>query len=115
MDNNQYNEWWNKIQNQKATLRTSNFWKLVEEVTNKQIKAFFLSSDPNFPYHLGFDDDKIHYHYSASSDMQGLSPQHHTKDNRRGLTLHTCVYSATCVPISVHFQRWGESVQDTYA
>ena len=46
--------------------------------------------------------------------MNGLSQQHHVKENKKGLTLHTCAFSATCVPVAVSFQRFGESVQDTY-
>ena len=46
--------------------------------------------------------------------MSRLSPQHHVKDKHPKLTFHTCAFSTTCVLVSVHFQRIGKSMQDTY-
>ena len=106
---------WTRIQNQSGSVKVDSFWRLIENATNQELKALFLSSDDEFPYLLGFDDDKLHFSYSKNTKMEGLSPQHHVKDNRRGLTLHTCAYPATCVPVAVSFQRLGESVQSTYA
>ena len=109
-----YKNLWSLIKNQQGSLKELDFWKMIENATNQQLKQLFLSTDENFTYLVGYDDDKLHFDYSSNSKMSGLSPQHHVKDNRRGLTLHTCAFSATCVPVSVHFQRIGESVQDTY-
>ena len=109
-----YNLLWTNIKQQSGTLKISQFWKALEETVNGQLKILFLSDDESFPYLFGFDDDKLHFNYSSVTEMSGISKQHHVKDNRRGLTLHTCAYSATCVPVAVSFQRAGESVQDTY-
>ena len=114
MSTKDYNSLWTKIRDYEGTLKAASFWKIIEDSTNQQLKTLFLSDDDNFPYLFGFDDDKLHFAYSRSTKMEGLSPQHHVKDNRRGLTLHTCAYPATCVPVAVRFQRLGESVQGTY-
>ena len=114
MELQKYTNFWNDIKNQEGNLRQQEFWQTVEDATNQQLRSLFMSADNDFPYLLGFDDDKVHYEYSNASKMGGLSAQHHVKDNRRGLTLHTCAFSATCVPTTVLFQRHGESVQDTY-
>ena len=105
---------WAAIRDLESSRRQTEFWLLVEEAVNQELRLLFLSSDESFPYLLGFDDDKVHFQYSSKTKMQGLSPQHHQKDNRRGLTLHTCAFSAACIPLTVSFQRTGESVQDTY-
>ena len=97
----EYNALWTKIRDYEGTLRRASFWKVVEESTNQQLKTLFLSGDENFPYLFGFDDDKLHFGYGRATKMEGLSPQHHVKDNRRGLTLHTCAYPATCVPVAI--------------
>ena len=109
-----YTAFWSKIRDMESSRRQAEFWKLVEDAVNRQLRLLFVSSESTFPYHIGFDDDKVHFDFSSKTNMQGLSPQVHQKDNRRGLTLHTCAYSATCVPVTVSFQRSGESVQDTY-
>ena len=109
-----YTGYWTAIRDIESNRRQREFWDLVEEAVNQQLRLLFISPKKTFPYLLGFDDDKLHFEYSAKSNMQGLSRQHHQKDARKGLTLHTCAYSATCVPLTVSFQRMGESVQDTY-
>ena len=109
-----YNALWCKIRDYEGTLRQESFWKIIENSTNQQLRTLFLANEEDFPYLFGFDDDKLHFAYSRTTKMEGLSPQHHVKDNRRGLTLHTCAYPATCVPVAVRFQRLGESVQATY-
>ena len=90
------------------------FWRMAEVATNETLRNLFLSNNNNFPYLLGFDNDKIHFCYAKDTKMEGLSPQHHVKDNRCGLTLHTCAYPATCVLVAVNFQCIGEGVEDTY-
>lgn len=114
MSLSEYSTLWSKIKDQQGNIRQLEFWKLLEGTVNQQLKILFLSSAAQFPYLLGYDDDKLHFEYSGRTMMGGLSQQHHVKDNRKGLTLHTCAFSATCVPVSVCFQRFGESVQDTY-
>ena len=109
-----YTRIWTKIRDHEGSMKELDFWKIVESATNQQLKQLFLSNDENFLYLLGYNNDKLHFDYSSKSKLSGLSPQHHVKDNRKGLTLHTCAYSATCVPVTVHFQRMGEGVQDTY-
>ena len=109
-----YNVLWCKIRDYEGTLRQESFWKIIENSTNQQLRMLFLSNEEDFPYLFGFNDDKLHFAYGRTTKMEGLSPQHHVKDNRRGLTLHTCAYPATCVPVAVRFQRLGESVQATY-
>ena len=114
MPNKKYNKIWTDIKKQEGNTKQIEFWKILEDTTNRQLKLLFMSAEKGFPYLLGFDDDKIHFDYSNKTKMNGLSKQHHVKDNRKGLTLHTCAFSATCVPVAVSFQRYGESVQDTY-
>ena len=114
MPTKHYTKIWAKIRDQEGSLKELHFWKIIESAANQQLKQLFLSNDENFSYLFGYDDDKIHFDYSSKTNFSGLSPQHHVKDNRKGLTLHTCAFSATCVPVTVHFQRIGESVQDTY-
>ena len=109
-----YNMYWAKIRDFEGNLKQPEFWKLIEEGINRQLKNLFLSDDLTFPYLIGYDDDKVHFCYSKETKMSGLSQQYHACDHRNGLTLHTGAFSATCVPIHVSFQRRGESVQDTY-
>ena len=110
MSQKKYTAIWNDIKRQEGNTKQIEFWKIIEQTTNQQLRLLFMSSDTNFPYLLGYDDDKIHFEYSTRTKMDGLSQQHHVKDNRKGLTLHTCAFSATCVPVSVSFQQTGESV-----
>ena len=109
-----YKKIWTDIKKQQGNTKQIELWKVIEHTINQQLKLFFMSDDADFPYLLGFDDDKVHFHYSTTTKMSGLSQQHHVKANKKGLTLHTCAFSATCVPVAVSFQRFGESVQDTY-
>ena len=109
-----YTKIWNSIKEQEGNSKQIELWKILENAVNQQLKLLFMSSDEQFSYLLGFDDDKLHFEHSKKTKMSGLGRQHHVKDNRKGLTLHTCAFSATCVPVAVSFQRFGESVQDTY-
>ena len=104
MDPSKYVKYWTSIKEKKGDSRNQAFWRIVEDAVNQQLKTLFMSADTDFPYLLGYDDDKLHFDYSGTSDMQGLSPQHHVKDNRKGLTLHTCAYSATGIPVCISFQ-----------
>ena len=110
-----YTSIWNKIKKQEGNTKQIEFWKVIEQTTNQQLRLLFMSSSDDFPYLLGYDDDKIHFEYSSKTKMDGLGQQHHVKDNRKGLTLHMCAFSATCVPVVVSFQQTGESVQETYS
>ena len=111
----EYNAIWADIRQQAGSLKQNEFWMIVENIVNEELKTLFMSSEPNFPYLIGYDDDKVHFDYSLITKMHGLSQQFHACDNHKGLTLHTCAYSAICVPVAVHFQREGESVQETYS
>ena len=111
-----YNLLWARIGALSGTRRKQAFWMSLEETTNSNLKCLFMSADDSVgdTYLIGLDDDKVHFNYRHSTDMNGLKNAVHVKDNRRGFTLHTAALSATCVPLSVMFQREQESVQATY-
>ena len=116
MEHETYNLLWARISALTGSRRQNAFWIILEETANKLFKSLFMDDDENnFPsYLLGIDDDKLHYNYGKNSALNGLKPTHHVKDNKKGFTLHTAAFSATCVPVTVCFQRDQESVQDTY-
>ena len=116
MDTEVYNLLWARIGSLGGTRRQQPFWITVEELLNSNLKRLFLPGENGYreSYLIGLDDDKLHFNYNHSSKMNGLKAVHHTKDNRKGFTLHTAAYSAMCVPISVMFQRQQESVQGSY-
>ena len=116
MSNDAYNLLWARIASLGGTLRQQPFWMTIEDLANNCFKSLFMNDDSNFRnnYLIGLDDDKLHFHYSRNSTMNGLKCVHHVKDNRRGFTLHTAAFSALCVPVCVMYQREMEGVQATY-
>ena len=116
MTHDTYNLLWARIATLGGTLRKQPFWMTIEDLANDYFKSLFMNDDPNSQnnYLIGLDDDKLHFHYSRNSTMNGLKCVHHVKDNRRGFTLHTAAFSALCVPVCVMYQREMEGVQATY-
>ena len=116
MPSNNYNLLWARIATLGGTMRQEPFWMTIEDVANTSFRSLFLDDNHNSHnnYLIGLDDDKLHFHYSKSSTMNGLKCVRHVKDNRKGFTLHTAAFSALCVPVCVMFQRELEGVQATY-
>lgn len=114
MQNENYNALWQKIQDMKRSATGESFWQELEAIVNLLLMTLFIGSpdDPEtkrlagaIRFLLGLDDDKLHYNHDSKTVSDGLKKDHHAKDNRKGLTAHTCCNSATCVPIQVAFQR----------
>jgi len=64
-----------------------------------------------YKFIFGFDDDKVHYEITDTTDTQGLGPQRHTKDNRTGFTVHCLLTSAMQQPIHAEWHQTEDSVQ----
>jgi len=80
------------------------FWqKLLDEI-NELCRDLFLNDWP--PYHqkhITIDDDKVHYnsHDMGYSDTSGLKPSQFVRENRKGFTFHTLVFTASGVPLGL--------------
>ena len=55
------------------------------------------------------DDDKVHYHITRIAKDFEPKPKQHVRDNRRGFTCDTAVFTATGVPVGVHVQGKHDS------
>jgi hypothetical protein len=78
-------------------------WQLIVDEINKICRNLFLL---NFPSHIQknvtVDDDKDHFNGKMNYlNTSGLKPNQFVRDNRRGFTLHTMVFSASGIPLGI--------------
>ena len=90
------------------------FWMKAEKVYNSTVKKIFLSKRGHLDLVVAFDDDKLHFNFSASSNCFGLKRCRHTKDNRMGFTIHTAGSSALGILYCVMCERENETQTQTY-
>ena len=89
-------------------------WMKVEDVYNKQAKDIFLQHRGDSQLSLSLDDDKQKYNYSKNANTFGLLRTRHIQKNRFGVNLHTAATAATCIVVSVMYQRQLENLTNIY-
>ena len=116
LEQQNYNLIWAQILALGGSQYSNPLWIMIEDTTNKTLKSLFMGGNDNekLSYILDIDDNKLHFNYGHNSDMNNLKSTHHIRDNRKGFTLHTAAFSATCVLVAIMYQRDEKSVQDMY-
>ena len=123
MPSERYNVIWKDIVALPRHAHGQSFWQELESLLNGVLADLFMESAveqladgdelSTFIYHIGLDDDKLHYAWGKGTKSDGLKRGHHVKDNRHGFTAYTACHAATAAPLNVSFQRQNETVRST--
>ncbi len=93
-------------------------WEVMERVVNKTLRNISITQaygevnqQASDTVNIALDDDKIWVESSGRNNRDdfGLRKVTHVKDNRKGIIAHSAVSTATNIPLSITFERNGES------
>jgi hypothetical protein len=112
----EYDFFWGCIHNTDYQLNCNNeshrietpFWCKVETALNTVLRKLFITGMEG-RMQVTIDDDKVHYHITRIAKDFEPKPKQHVRDNRRGFTCDTAVFTATGVPVGVHIQGKNDS------
>jgi len=78
-------------------------WQRLMDIINELCRELFLANyDINNRKFITVDDDKDHYAGKMSwNETSGLKPSQFVRENRRGFTFHTLVYTSSGLPLGI--------------
>lgn len=95
--------------------REDPLWMIFETEVNNFLRSLSFQGREG-TLSLSVDDDKIHLEQKneRSADLFHLKYQKHVRANRNGITAHTCVSSASLIPMAIAFERKEDTTLECY-
>ena len=96
--------------------RATPLWRKMEDSFNELAKELFLEGACEKLGHtlIALDDDKCHYNWKSTTNMHTLKKAQHVKDNRRGVTCHMAMFTASGFPVNLLFEREQDTVASCF-